>query len=145
MKTIFKTRRERPKSAPYLRLKKRKKFFLEKNMNFWKKNFRKKVAQCRKYPLGTLRWYKNYFCASILILLSNNCKILKIVRIVRKVDHSEWDCQLKKTKKKKKKTTHCKSRALFSRKAPTKNNVSSNSKRIIMIVSYIYKTEYMFD
>ena len=80
-----------------------KNFFWKKTWIFEKKIFRKKVAQCRKYPLGTLRWYKNYFCASILILLSKNCKILKIVRIVRKVDHSEWDCQLKKTKKKKKK------------------------------------------
>ena len=34
---------------------------------------------------------------------------MKNEQIVRKVDHSEWDCQLKKTKK----TTHCKSRAFF--------------------------------
>ena len=48
------TRRERLKSALYLRLKKRKKFFrkkleiFEKNLKFSKKNFKENVAQCRK-------------------------------------------------------------------------------------------------
>ena len=35
---------------------------------------------------------------------------MKDEQIVREVDHSERDCQLKK---KQKKTTHCKSRAFF--------------------------------
>ena len=44
--------------------------------------------------------------------------VVLVVSIVRKVAQSEWDCSL--TKKKEKKTCHCKCRALFSRKAPTK-------------------------
>ena len=46
--------------------------------------------------------------------------VVLVVSIVRKVAQSEWDCSL--TKKKEKKTSHCKSRALFPRKAPTKNH-----------------------
>ena len=42
--------------------------------------------------------------------------VVLVVSIVRKVDQSEWDCSLTK------KTSHCKSRALFTRKAPTKND-----------------------
>ena len=42
-----KTRRKRLKSALYLRLKKRKTFFLEKNLNFSKKN---SFGKCRTLP-----------------------------------------------------------------------------------------------
>ena len=49
------TRRERLKSAPYLRLKKRKRFFLEKNWNFWKNfSFQKKSHSAEKCKRGTL-------------------------------------------------------------------------------------------
>ena len=49
------TRRERLKSAPYLRLKKRKSNFLEKNLKFLKKNFfQKKSHSAEKCKRGTL-------------------------------------------------------------------------------------------
>ena len=48
-----KTRRERPKSAPYLRLKKRKKNFFGKKHEFLKKNFfQKKSHSAEKNPKG---------------------------------------------------------------------------------------------
>ena len=48
-KVIQQTRRERLKSALYLRLKKRETFFLEKNLKFLRKKFlSENVAQCRK-------------------------------------------------------------------------------------------------
>ena len=50
--------------------------------------------------------------------------VVLVVSIVRKVAQSEWDCSL--TKKKGKKTSHCKSRALFLRKAPTKKQEGVN-------------------
>ena len=51
--SLKKTRRERLKSAPYLRLKKRKTLFLEKNWNFWKKFFfQKKSHSAEKCKRG---------------------------------------------------------------------------------------------
>ena len=52
--------------------------------------------------------------------------VVLVVSIVRKVAQSEWDCSL--TKKKRKKTSHCNSGALFTREAPTKNSFFTNSK-----------------
>ena len=52
---LKKTRRERLKSALYLRLKKRKLFFLEKNLKFSKKNFFRKMSHsAEKCKRGTL-------------------------------------------------------------------------------------------
>ena len=49
------TRRERLKSALYLRLKKRKTFFLEKNLKFSKKKFFRKMSHsAEKCKRGTL-------------------------------------------------------------------------------------------
>ena len=49
------TRRERLKSAPYLRLKKRKTIFWKKTWNFWKKFFfQKKSYSAKKCKKGTL-------------------------------------------------------------------------------------------
>ena len=48
--------------------------------------------------------------------------VVLVVSIVRKVAQSEWDCSLTK---KRKRTSHCESRALFTRKAPTKNTLSN--------------------
>ena len=47
-----------------------------------------------------------------------------VVSIVRKVDQSEC-LRLQSHEKKRKKTAHCNSRALFTRKAPTKKEVVS--------------------
>ena len=174
-----KTRRERPKSAPYLRLKniqgttivkiwkkkfqknyfwnffsKKKVFFKSQNAeklkkrpfrliqrflqteNFKKnargyplinfKNFRKKSHSAEKNPKGggvLLEALKNlWFSARIEPTHSGwvedgRWTNMKDEQIVRKVDHSEWDCQLKK---KKLLTVRV---GLFSlrEKAPTKN------------------------
>ena len=51
--TLLQTRRERPKSAPYLRLKKRKKNFFGKKHEFLKKNFfQKKSHSAEKCKRG---------------------------------------------------------------------------------------------
>ena len=61
------TRRERLKSALYLRLKKRKTFFLEKNLKFSKTNF--SFGKCRTVPKnvkgGPFLIYKHAFCSKI--------------------------------------------------------------------------------
>ena len=61
-----KTRRERLKSALYLRLKKRKTFFLEKNLKFSKNFF---FGKCRTVPKnvkgGPFLIYKHAFCSKI--------------------------------------------------------------------------------
>ena len=50
---VKETRRERPKSAPYLRLKKRKKKFFGKKHEFLKKNFfQKKSHSAEKCKRG---------------------------------------------------------------------------------------------
>ena len=58
-----KTRRERIKSALYLKLKKRKTFFLEKNLKFSKKfSFRKmsyKTEKCRRAPFLIYKQLQN--------------------------------------------------------------------------------------
>ena len=60
------TRRERLKSALYLRLKKRKTFFLEKNLKFSKKN---SFGKCRTVPKnvkgGPFFIHKRAFCSKI--------------------------------------------------------------------------------
>ena len=61
------TRRERLKSALYLRLKKRKTFFLEKNLKFSKIFF--SFGKCRTVPKnvkgGPFLIYKHAFCCKI--------------------------------------------------------------------------------
>ena len=54
-RNLFQTRRERLKSALYLRLKKRKTFFLEKNLKFSKKKFLSEMSHSAgKCKRGTL-------------------------------------------------------------------------------------------
>ena len=122
---IRQTSRERSKSAPNLRLKNSKRTskcqsigelgtlwdfstsILSENIEklkgepFGEFFFREKVSQSRKYRLALLSFLDDV--KILLRKLSKNCKNCKIVR---KVDHSEWDCRLKKV-------THCNSRAFF--------------------------------
>ena len=73
---------------------------------------RKKVSQSRKVlkgskgvPLGTVEFFR--WCKKTLQTFAPLSRdFQKFMKIVRKVDHSEWDCQLKKT-------TRCKSLAFF--------------------------------
>ena len=64
--SLNKTRRERLKSALYLRLKKRKTFFLGKNLRFSEKN---SFGKCRTVPKnikgGPFLIYKHAFCSKI--------------------------------------------------------------------------------
>ena len=59
------TRRERLKSALYLRLKKRKTVFLEKNLKFSKKKL--SFGKCRTVPKNVKAFliYKHAFCSKI--------------------------------------------------------------------------------
>ena len=75
---------------------------------------KKKVSQSRKYSLAPLSFLNDIKILLRKLRIVRNWEIeklrnCKIVRIVRKVDHSEWDCQLKK----KIKISHSYSRAFF--------------------------------
>ena len=87
LKQHYETRRERLKSALYLSLKRRKTFFLEKNLKFSKKN---SFGKCRTVPKnvkgGPFLIYKHAFCSKI----TKNSKgdPLGTLKKIRKKSHS---------------------------------------------------------
>ena len=66
---------------------------------FFGEFFFEKKSHRAEYTLSEYTLAPLSFLDDIKILLrklSKNCENCKIVRIVRKMDHSEWDCRLKK-------------------------------------------------